>query len=551
MFDAIRRLQEKGVKPTIVFDIGAHHGLWTKEMKQLYPDCQYHLFEGIAYGELEAYKQQPNTRVHTVVLSDEKKEMDWYERRNTGDSLFREKTIHFDTCTILKKSTIDLESYVKECGICISDSDTLFMKIDCQGAELPILKGAGSLLKQMSVVVLEIPFFGEYNEGVPSFLEHIQWMDTNGFVPYDIADIHRIHGFTMQLDLVFVPKTHALTRVVQSSLQSARYPTKKVGFFVRHFLERGTEISVYEYAHYNEVLLKNESIIICFTQETQKNLWPFFTDRITYEKFKQRFRVVEIGSIDEIQSVIQTYGLQYFYTQTYGGYGDIYQFQNSSLWSSCKTVKHCVFDTTGPESDCYLSISSYLNDRNNTRVRVLPLIVDLPECKETLRKELGIPEDAIVYGRHGGYEQFDISFVHEAIKESLEKHPWLYFVFLNTKPLYQHPNIRYLERSTDRMYISKFIETCDAMLHGRSGGETFGLAIAEFSCKNKPVVTCAIGDLEHIRILGEKGIVYTSKSSLMKIFEESRERFSSKTDWNAYSAYSPKHVMKLFESYIL
>ena len=73
MFDAIRRLQEKGVKPTIVFDIGAHHGLWTKEMKQLYPDCQYHLFEVIAYGELEAYTQQPKTHVHTVVLSDEKK----------------------------------------------------------------------------------------------------------------------------------------------------------------------------------------------------------------------------------------------------------------------------------------------------------------------------------------------------------------------------------------------------------------------------------------------------------------------------------------------
>lgn len=45
-----------------------------------------------------------------------------------------------------------------------------------------------------------------------------------------------------------------------------------VGFFVRHFTERGTEVAIYDYAKYNEEILKNKSYIICFTSGvTKKN----------------------------------------------------------------------------------------------------------------------------------------------------------------------------------------------------------------------------------------------------------------------------------------
>ena len=40
----------------------------------------------------------------------------------------------------------------------------------------------------------------------------------------------------------------------------------------------------------------------------------------------------------------------------------------------------------------------------------------------------------------------------------------------------------------DLNYKVKFINTCDAMIHARAMGETFGLAVAEFSKKNKPVI---------------------------------------------------------------
>ena len=36
---------------------------------------------------------------------------------------------------------------------------------------------------------------------------------------------------------------------------------------------------------------------------------------------------------------------------------------------------------------------------------------------------------------------------------------------------------------------SRFLYACDAMIHARADGETFGMAVAEFSVHNRPVLT--------------------------------------------------------------
>jgi hypothetical protein len=88
------------------------------------------------------------------------------------------------------------------------------------------------------------------------------------------------------------------------------------------------------------------------------------------------------------------------------------------------------------------------------------------------------------------------------------------------------------------------------MIHARSNGETFGLAVAEFSCMNKPVITCRAGDLEHLEILGDKAIIYNSSDSLIDIFKNIRSIIHSRTDWNAYEQFSPEKVMAQFKEFI-
>lgn len=322
-----------------------------------------------------------------------------------------------------------------------------------------------------------------------------------------------------------------------------------IAFFVRHFTERGTEIAIYDYAKYNEEILKNNSYIVCFTEKKQQEL-RFPSERISYDKFKKRFTIIEINDINEMSNIIKKINLSFFYTLTEGS-NDIYQFENKDIWNGCKTIKHCVFNTMYPESDFYISISETLNYKNNTNIPVIPHIVDeLPDCNENLRNDLQIPQDAFVFGRYGAYDMFDISIAHQAIIEFLNINSNTYFLFMNTHKFYEHPRIIYLDRNIDLIYKSKFINSCNAMIHARSTGETFGLSIAEFSIKNKPVITCPCGDLEHIHILGNMCILYTSKEELIAIFKNIINIINSRNDWNAYTNYTPEKVMNLFNDTI-
>jgi hypothetical protein len=323
------------------------------------------------------------------------------------------------------------------------------------------------------------------------------------------------------------------------------------GFFVRHFTERGTEVAIYDYAKYNEELLHNKSYIICFTEKKQCEI-GFPVERHSYDKFNNRFEIIEICDIDEMTFIIDRYKLHFFYTLTYGGPGDIYKFENKEIWGKCKTIKHCVFDTTFCESDYYIAIANYLNSKYNTNFNVIPHMVTLPSCEENLRTELNIPQDAIVLGRHGGFAEFNISIAHKAIIDflNLENSSNVWFLFMNTHEFYKHPRIIYLDRTTDLIFKTKFINTCDAMIHARDMGEIFPLSIAEFSSKNKPIITCPIGDLGHIEILGDKAVLYSSKDELLNIFNNIKNIIKSKDDWNAYRQYTPENVMRLFDELI-
>jgi len=348
--------------------------------------------------------------------------------------------------------------------------------------------------------------------------------------------------------------------------------TMNIAFFIRHFTERGTEVAIYDYAKYNEDILNNKSYIVCFTERKQSQL-GMSSERVSYDKFKQRFQIIEICDIGEMDYVIQQFNISYFYTLTHGCSNDIYQFENKNLWGKCKTIKHCVFDTRGQEGDFYIGISDFLNLKYNTTVPIIPHIVEFPTGSDNLRTELQIPQDAIVFGRYGGFTEFNLVMAHQAIIDFLNSDnnsesftnvtdsshspslllrfaPNTWFIFMNTQKFYEHPRIIYLEKNVDLIFKTKFINTCNAMIHAREEGETFGLSIAEFSIKNKPVITCPSGDLEHIKILGDKAVLYRSKDELLNIFNNIENIIKNKDDWNAYRAYTPENVMQLFNELI-
>jgi len=187
-------------------------------MKQIYNNSKYYLFEANDYNELNKFNNDNNVKVYNnIVLNDKIEEIDWYYMKGTGDSMFKEKTIHYINCNSIKRETIDLNTHILKNNL-FQESKNILIKIDCQGAEISILKGASSILEKTDFILLEIPLFGQYNDGIPNFLEHIQYMNSIGFITYDIVESHYINNFNMQLDVVFINKNHEFNKTVNQLL---------------------------------------------------------------------------------------------------------------------------------------------------------------------------------------------------------------------------------------------------------------------------------------------------------------------------------------------
>ena len=306
-----------------------------------------------------------------------------------------------------------------------------------------------------------------------------------------------------------------------------------IGFHSNQLCERGTEIAMYDYAYYNQKLYGNKSVIF-YCKHSLNN------DSNVIAKFEKEFKCYAYDNFSDIDKFILDEKIDYFYNIKGGKKSD------NQLVTKCPNLIHAVF-TVDPHGDKYATISKQLSLKYNNIVDYVPHMINLPECSKNMRIQLNIPENAIVLGRIGGFYQFDLKIAHNAIKQIVEIDSNIFFLFVNTNKFYEHPQIIYLNKIIVPIEKVTFINTCDAMIHARSDGETFGLAIAEFSSLNKPVITSVSNmDNSHIEILGSKGIIYDTEDSLMEIFKNIRTIIKLYDDWNAYKEYTPEIVMKKF-----
>jgi hypothetical protein len=180
-------------------------------------------------------------------------------------------------------------------------------------------------------------------------------------------------------------------------------------------------------------------------------------------------------------------------------------------------------------------------------------MIDLPIGSKSLRSDINIPEDATVFGCYGGSDSFNLDFVKKAIAEVVSQSPQTYFLFMNIERFIDHPQVIFLPGNSDPVFKSSFINTCDAMIHARGIGESFGLACGEFSMHNKPVITYALSpQRNHIDVLGSKAILYKGPEELKKIFLGFDRVWHQKQEWDCYSKeFSPAVVMKKFASVFL
>jgi hypothetical protein len=310
---------------------------------------------------------------------------------------------------------------------------------------------------------------------------------------------------------------------------------KSVLFLDQNANERGTSVATYAYAKYNEEILGNTSIILV----------PANAGREALDLYQGRFSEVHTFQVqDDIIAFTRNADFCYALTSGIPAPFDLNK-------SACRVGIHCVFTAHCPHGDVYAAVSEWVALNYALKcVPVVPHIVELSQCDQDLRAELGIPRDAVVFGRYGGYHEFNIFAVMQTIAHSLLHREDIYFLLMNTQPFFEHPRLLYLPKTLDFKRKTRFVNTCDAMIHARREGETFGLAVGEFSIRRKPVITWFWShDRHHITTLGENGIYYRTPIELFKILTEFKK---GEQRPDCYSAkYYPEKVMEQFETVFL
>ncbi len=166
-----------------------------------------------------------------------------------------------------------------------------------------------------------------------------------------------------------------------------------------------------------------------------------------------------------------------------------------------------------------------------------------------MRKKLGIPENAVVLGRHGGKDTFDLHIAKMAIINVVNDRPDLHFVFVNTPRFCDHPRVHHLDKIVDLDEKNRFIMTCDAMIHAQSLGETFGIAIGEFSINNRPIIAYngKVWNDHYKTILGDRALWYTTEDECYNTLMNFDPLEYKNKDMNCYQKYSPEKVMLQFK----
>ena len=308
---------------------------------------------------------------------------------------------------------------------------------------------------------------------------------------------------------------------------------KKIAFHSNQLGIRGTEVAMYQYAKYNEEILGNKSVIVSFPNR----------DHGAIEKFRDRFEVV-LMEWWEYESYLTQNNFDYLYLIKMGT-NDGYCLQ------TIPCLIHAVFRFNDPHGHKYFYVSDWLakDQGYDPETHSLPHICErLPQSEYNFREKHNIPSTARVFGCYGGSTEFNIESTKRAIRKAVEDHDDIYFIFMNIQEFADHPQIKFFPGNYDLKEKSAFVDACDAMIHARSGGETFGLAVSEFALSNKPVITYELsGERSHLDILGERAILYKGYEDLLEIFKN-LPSFIKYTDYDLpYKQFSPELIMKKFE----
>ena len=173
----INALLEKILKktPSMIFDVGANIGDYANMLRSKFPDTEIHCFEPVkqTYNNLIANTTNLHIHCHNIAVGSTKGTIDLFKSTNNEDGSM--VTAYKDTISNIftfagqpdEKIVCEMTSIDEFCGTSISHINLL--KIDVEGHELEVLKGAVKMIRENKIEVIQFEF-NEFNIFSRSFM---------------------------------------------------------------------------------------------------------------------------------------------------------------------------------------------------------------------------------------------------------------------------------------------------------------------------------------------------------------------------------------------
>lgn len=195
-------LAARGLSPKTIVDVGAFEGGWTETAHRIWPHSHPILIEPNRdlQAKLTAVADALGGKLHCALLGPVNGETVAFNVMASGSSVLTEsssaaRTVENRTIATLDSLALDLEG------------ENNFLKIDVQGFELEVLRGAVKSLNAFEAVLLEVAII-EINQGAPLLHDVIAFMTERGFIAAEVLEIHRrpLDRATSQIDVAFLRK---------------------------------------------------------------------------------------------------------------------------------------------------------------------------------------------------------------------------------------------------------------------------------------------------------------------------------------------------------
>lgn len=322
---------------------------------------------------------------------------------------------------------------------------------------------------------------------------------------------------------------------------------------------RGTEVALYDYADQLE-LLYNHRPIICLKFDA-------FHEPVVLRLFKKRFPIIFFSNSTDLEDKLISNNVNALYTIRSSP-------TNGLQLNKIPMLIHCVYQMDKhnglvcagiSESIAQKSTIVYepINDSTKFSNKLdkelstinrsfVPHMINLYNTNNNYRTKLNIPTNAIVIGRHGGKDTWNLPMAKNVLLRILNERNDIYFLFAVRPIILQninHPRLICLKPFANPRTKRKFINTCDYCFHAQSLGESFGLSIGEMSTANKPIIVWNGGiNREHLRILGSQCFKYSNEEELFNIINTLNPTRDKLLSWNKYTDYTPAKVMAQFDN---